>query len=245
MATQKYMTGATRASIEEEELKAAEQAYAESIGTAPHQEDTRKEEIQEQDVQQEKPSEVDWEKRYKDLQSHADKTKNELMSKLKEAGVEPEESDRVAEMELQLAELRSKDEQRETLDLVARAQEAVHTAHPDFVQVINSSEFAEWIKTRPQVYQDAIYDDRPDAAMASDALTLFKVQSGYNDRKAAQANKQLQDQAALSVGGGHREVPASQQEKVWSWNEIQSLTPSEYDKLESVIDKALQEGRVR
>lgn len=242
MATH-YMTGETRAAQEDAELAAAEAEFnGEQVDPQAQQEpvDTPAEPV-------EAPQEpaVDWEKRYKDLQSHSTKKENELKAKLEEAGVVPEETDKVAEMEQQLAELRAKDELRETENHVAQAQATVGAAHPDFVQVINSPEFASWIEGQPQVYRDAIYADRPDASMSIDALTLFKVQSGFMANKAAEAQAQMQDQAALSVGGGHREAPQSRQEKMWTWNEIQSLSPREYDKLESEIDKAIRDGRVQ
>lgn len=242
MATQQqYMSGEDRAEQEAAELAAAEREFnGEPQAPADILQDTPNEPA---NAPQE--SDVDWEKRYKDLQSYTDKQKNELQEKLREAGVEPDEADKVAEMEKQLQELRAKDEARETQDLVAQAQATVSAAHPDFVSVINSQEFAAWIKTQPQVYQDAIYADRPDATMSVDALTLYKVQSGHSDREAAKQHQQQLDQAALNVGGGHREAPVSQQEKVWSWNEIQSLTPLEYEKFEKEIDAALLEGRVR
>lgn len=242
MATQQFMSGEDRAAQEEAELQAAEAAFN---GTA--QEPAQQEQAPQEQAQQEapqEPSETDWEKRYKDLQSYHDKQTNELRDQLKAAGVEPTETDKVSELEKQLAELQADKELRDTQDLVAQAQEAVSKAHPDFVSVINSQEFAEWIKTQPQVYQDAVYADRPDAAMASDALTLFKVQSGFNDRQAATNQREAEQQAAMSVNGGHREAPNAQTEKQWTWNEIQNLSPSEYAKFEDEIDKALQEGRV-
>lgn len=241
MATQ-YMTGETRAAQEAAELDAAEREFnGEPMDPQAQQEpvDTPQEPV-------EAPQEpaVDWEKRYKDLQSHSTKKENELKSKLEEAGVEPEETDKVAEMEQRLAELQAKEEARETEDLVAQAQATVGAVHDDFVQVINSPEFAEWIQGQPEVFRDAIYADRPDAQMSINALTLFKTQSGYTERREGNAQREQLDQAAMSVNGGHREAPATQQAKVWTWNEIKSLSPHEYSKLEVEIDQALAEGRV-
>ena len=186
---------------------------------------------------------VDWEKRYKDLQSYHDKEKSELLNKLKEAGVEPDETDRVAELEAQLADLQAKETVRETENAVAQAQKAVSQAHPDFVGVISSPEFAEWIKGQPDAYQHAIYDDRPDAKLAIDALTLYKLSNGV-DAKSMQA-KQERDLAAMAVGSGHREVPQTQQEKVWTWNEINKMHPTEYAKHEAEIDAAFRKGLIR
>lgn len=238
MAT--YMTGEERAAQEAAELATAEAAF----NGEPAEPEQVTPEVPQEPAEPQEPA-VDWEKRYKDLQSHHDKTTNELRGKLKEAGVEPEEADKVAEMEKQLAELQADKELRETEDLVAQAQATVGAAHPDFVSVINSPEFAQWIQGQPDVYRDAIYADRPDAQMSIDALTLFKVQSGFNDRKATEAQRAQLDEAAMDVRGGHREAPQTSNEKVWTWGEIQSLSPHEYDKLEAEIDAAIRDGRVR
>lgn len=242
MATTQYVTGNDRAAQEAQELAAAE---AEFNGT------TVDPEAQAQDTQPEvsqdtpQASDVDWEKRYKDLQSHHDRTTQELKGQLKELGGEPDEADRVAELERQLADLAADKEARETDDIVAQAQATVGSVHPDFVSVINTKEFSEWIQGQPKVYQDAIYADRPDAQLSVDALTLFKVQSGYLDAQTQAARQAQTEQAAMNINGGHREAPASQTEKTWSWAEIQALSPYEYDKLEAEIDAAIQSGRVR
>lgn len=239
MATPQFMSGEERAAQEERELAAAEAAF----NGEPQEPEQVTPEVPQEPAEPQEPA-VDWEKRYKDLQSHHDKTTNELRAKLKEHGVEPEETDQVAELQKQLAELQAKEEARETDDYVAQAQEAVGAVHPDFVNVINSPEFAQWIQTQPQVYQDAIYADRPDAPLAIDALTLFKVQSGEPQRQAEAAQRAQLEQAAMDVRGGHREAPQASAEKQWTWAEIQSLSPHEYDKLETEIDKAIRDGRV-
>lgn len=239
-----------REAKENAELAAAEAAYAEANGTTTEAPAPTTDEVTDDGTRgtpeatpEQTQETVDWEKRYKDLQSYHDKEKTDLLDKLKAAGVEPDETDRVAELEEQLSQLQAKETQRETTDAVAQAQKAVSTAHPDFVGVISSPEFSEWIKSQPEVYQHAIYDDRPDANLAINALTLFKVQSGSMNQ-ASQA-KQAQDQAALAVSRGHREVPQTTQEKVWSWNEINKLSPSEYAKYEKAIDAAYQKGLIR
>lgn len=237
-----------REAKEDAELAAAEAAFEAEHGTATP--NTTDEVVDDgtrgtpsEAPEQSKAEEVDWEKRYKDLQSYHDKEKAELLGKLKEAGVEPDETDRVAELEAQLAELQAKENVRETESAVADAQKAVSSAHPDFVAVISSPDFAEWIKGQPDVYQHAIYDDRPNASLAIDALTLFKVQTG--NAQASQRAKQMQDQAALSVSGGHREIPQTKQEKVWTWAEINHMSPSEYSAHEKEIDAAFSKGLIR
>lgn len=189
---------------------------------------------------------VDWEKRYKDHQSYADKKMAELQEELKSLkGEEATPEEEVAAMRKQIEELQGKESERETESHVGQAQAQVGEAHPDFVSIINSHEFAEWIKTQPQVFQDAIYADRPDAVMAINALTLYKTGTGFNQRQEQANRQQMQQDAAMSVQAGHREAPQTSTEKIWTYAEIDALSPSQYDKLEATIDKAIMEGRVQ
>lgn len=197
--------------------------------------------------EQEAEATIDWEKRYKDLQSHSDKTKGELQGRIAEleGNAVPSTEEEVAELKAQLEELQGKEANRETETLVAEAQQQVGNAHPDFVGIIQSKEFAEWIKTQPQVFQDAIYAERPDAPMAINALTLYKTSGDFQQRQAAEQQQLNADQAAMAVNSGHREQPQANTQKQWTWAEINALSPSQYDKFEAEIDAAMSEGRIR
>jgi chromosome segregation ATPase len=240
--TQLYKTSSQREATEDAELAAAERALSMTtdspeITPVDTPTDTKAEPTEPQ---------VDWEKRYKDHQSYADKQMATLQSELKALkGEKPSTEDEVNALREQVASLQGKEALRETESIVQQAQNQVGEAHPDFVGIINSHEFAEWVKTQPQVYQDAVYAERPDAVMAINALTLFKTGTGYNQRQDKAKQAKMQQDAAMSVNGGHREAPQSSTEKVWTYAEIDSLSPTQYDKLEATIDKAISEGRVR
>lgn len=247
-----FLTGNQREAAEAAELEAAEAAMN---GT---QVDPQVEALAPTDTPVEpemNPSEdkSDWESRYKHLQSHGDKVKADLQAQLQEAqtklkelqGGEPTTEEEVAKLREELATLQGKDEARETESHVSDAQTKVGQAHPDFVGIIQSQEFADWIKGQPQVFQDAIYADRPDAQMAINALTLYKTSGGFNARQEEAQQAQMLDQAAMAVNNGHREQPQANTAKQWTWAEINALSPSQYDKFESEIDQAIAEGRVR
>lgn len=189
---------------------------------------------------------VDWEKRYKDHQSYADKKTADLEAELKTLrGETPSTEEEVQTLRKQIEDLQGKDTLRETETHVNDAQTQVGNAHPDFVGIIQSHEFAEWIKTQPQVFQDAIYADRPDAVMAINALTLYKTGTGFQSKAEQTQQLQTMQDAAMSVQAGHREAPQSSTEKIWTYAEIDALSPSQYDKLEATIDVAISEGRVQ
>lgn len=239
-----YLTGEQREAQEQAELQAAEAQFT------GHQPDPQVEALAPTDTPTEpnEPAEpeIDWQKRYKDLQSHSDKTNAELRQQLKEAtGAEPTTEEEVAALRKELETLQGKDEARETESLVADAQTLVGQSHPDFVGIIQSQEFAEWIKGQPQVFQDAIYAERPDATMAINALTLYKTSGGYNARQEAAQQQQILDQAAMAVNNGHHEQPQADARKTWTWAEIDSLSQSKYNQYEAEIDQAIADGRVR
>lgn len=237
--TDQYMTSTQREASEDAALAQAEVAMG-----IPADPQTPQEPLDTPVDPQTPPLEpvVDWEKRYKDHQSYADKKTADLEAELKALkGETPSTEEEVLALRGQVEDLLGKDQVRETETLVQAAQNQVGNAHPDYVGVINSHEFADWIKTQPQVFQDAIYADRPDAVMAINALTLYKTGTGFNQR---QEQAQQQQDAAMSVNAGHREVPQTSVEKIWTYAEIDSLSPSQYDKLEATIDVAISEGRV-
>ena len=192
-------------------------------------------------------AQVDWEKRYKDLQSHSDKERARLAKQLEEAGLKPNGEDEAEDLRKTIAELQQFQKETQVRESVQKAQQAVAQAHPDFEEVISDPIFEEWIKQQPTVFQNAIYDEVPDAVMASKALTLFKSETGLMGSSMAQADtrKQEQAEAAQAVGGNHREAPVTQDKKIWSMKEIQSMSASQYDKFEKEIDLAYAEGRIR
>lgn len=195
-------------------------------------------------------SQVDWEKRYKDLQSHSDKRINTLLEQMKAAGVQEQEPDKLQAMQDEVAQLREFKRGMEVQQAVQKAQQAVREAHPDFEEIVPDPLFEEWIKTKPEVFQKAIYDEVPDAAMASSVLTLFKAETGLMGASMLQQDQAaLQQQQALAAqavsDGKRREAPDTKQKKVWTQAEINALSPSQYDSLEAEIDAAFAEGRIR
>ena len=209
---------------------------------------------------------VDWEKRYRDLQSYSDKQLNTLRQDLetsqqsKVSLSSPEEiadfmeknPDQYRMMQTIAREagasvaapLTSKLEVIETdtnKTKAIKAKAQIVQAHPDFDQVVNSDEFHAWAQGQTQEVQRWVYDNPNDADLAITALDLYKVKTGVkNDTK---SKKRTSDSAADAVAtSGIPDVSGGK--KIWKASTIKSLHPSKYEKLESEIDLAFTEGRV-
>lgn len=234
---QNYMTGEQRREQLQQELDALDNAQDQQVA------DTRLQ----QESQQQQPDTVNWEKRYKDAQSHFSKQVTELKSKIPAQDFETENE----KLQRQVAELHGDLNARNVADKVREAQAAVGQVHPDFNEVIASEAFATWIKVQPEVFYKSIYDDVPNASLAIKALTLFKIENQPQQPEQRQPQQQQQQQrqqpdpASMQMRHGMREVPNENGPKVWTMKEIQSLTPAQYEQHEAAIDAAFVAGRIR
>lgn len=223
--TQKYMTGEQRRAQLQAELDQLEGKTMDPQDPVDTQ------------IQDPAPAPVDWEKRYKDLQSHSTKQIQELRAQIPAQDFETENE----ALQRKVAELHADLEARKTSEAVRDAQAAVGAAHPDFVSVISSEAFATWIKAQPEVFQKAIYDDIPNAQIAIKAISLFKLET-----TPAQPAAQRPDPASMNMRNSRRGMPEGVKgPKIWSMAEIQRMTPQQYAQHEAEIDKAFAEGRIR
>ena len=143
-----------------------------------------------------------------------------------------------------LEERLSKLQERETELVRQSAEQRLMERHPDFEDIRNSDDFHGWAKDQPTSIQDWIYKNADDADLASRALDLFKKDFGIDLPKTkSSSNKPTKGSAADMVSTKTTSVD-SQQEKVWSEKEIAAMSMAEYDKYESAINDAWQEGRI-
>ena len=143
-----------------------------------------------------------------------------------------------------LEERLSKLQERETELVRQSAEQRLMERHPDFEDIKNSEDFHDWAKEQPQSIQDWIYKNATDADLASRALDLFKKDFGIDLPKTkSSSNKPTKGSAADMVSTKTTSVDSSQ-EKVWSEKEIAAMSMAEYDKYESAINDAWQEGRI-
>lgn len=119
--------------------------------------------------------------------------------------------------------------------------------HPDFDEITSKDEFHDWAQAQPTEIQNWVYQNGTDVSLASRALDLFKRDTGWNAEKEkpeAKPKKQKQPSAADAVSVKSKAEPQTQEKKIWTSSEINSLSITQYEKHAAEIDEAYAEGRV-
>tara|TARA_R100000654_G_scaffold26160_2_gene49683 strand:- start:606 stop:995 length:390 start_codon:yes stop_codon:yes gene_type:complete len=122
------------------------------------------------------------------------------------------------------------------------AEERLMEKHPDFNDIRNSDDFHAWAKEQPQSIQDWIYDNSDNPDLASRALDLFKKDVGIEAEPKKTTSKKTKSAADMVSTKTTSVEPKS--EKVWSEREIAAMSMDEFDKYESEISEAMQQGRI-
>ena len=132
-----------------------------------------------------------------------------------------------------------------------QAQQLLKQLHPDFGQIVQDGEFATWIKgskIRSELFQRA---EGYDISAADELLSTFKQlktvktersQVQVSDEEKSSRTKTLQA-AAVDTGGS-----GESSKKVYRRTDLIRLKmrdPSKFDSMQSEIDAAYREGRVR
>ena len=214
----------------------------------------------------------DYKKRYDDLKRHYDNKLNEFKSREEElikqalpeykAPKTPEELEEfkksypdvfevvetVAHMQSEskakvLEERLSKLQEREQEISQQEAEKRLMERHPDFDDIRNSDDFHKWAKEQPLSIQGWIYDNADDADLASRAIDLFKRDLGIDvPEKITKSSSKTKSAADMVSTKTTAVEPKS--EKVWSEREIAAMSMDEFDKYESEISEAMQQGRI-
>ena len=244
------------------------------VSTEHDESDAIEAEKQEVEATKDKPyKRPNYKKRYDDLKTHYDSRLNEFKAREQEliqeavsnrpeykAPKSAEELEKfkneypdvyevvesVAHMqsENQVAELQTRLDAmqgRETEILKREAEKDLREKHPDFDEIRNSDEFQDWAELQPESIKDWIFNNPNDATLASRALDLFKKDIGLEQPKSN--SKQTKQSAADMISTKTTSVEPNQQ-RVWSEREIAAMSVAEFDKYESEISDAMQEGRI-
>ena len=214
----------------------------------------------------------DYKKRYDDLKRHYDTKLNEFKKReeelIKQAVPEykapktPEELEEfkksypdvfevvetVAHMQSEskakvLEERLSKLQEREQEISPQEAEKRLRERHPDFDDIRNSDDFHKWAKEQPSSIQSWIYDNADDADLASRAIDLFKRDLGIDVPEKVTKSSSKTESAADMVSTKTTAVEPKS-EKIWSEREIAAMSMDEFDKYESEISEAMQQGRI-
>ena len=245
-----------------------------SVSTEHDESDAIEAEKQEVEATKDKPyKRPNYKKRYDDLKTHYDSKLNEFKVREQELIQEavsnrPEykapksaeelekfkneypdvyevvESVAHLQSENQVAELQTRLDAmqgRETEILKQEAEKDLREKHPDFDEIRNSDDFQDWANLQPESIKDWIFNNPSDATLASRALDLFKKDIGLEQPKSN--SKQTKQSAADMISTKTTSVEPNQQ-RVWSEREIAAMSIAEFDKYESEISDAMQEGRI-
>ena len=143
-------------------------------------------------------------------------------------------------------------QERELTALRREAESDLLNKHPDFAAIRNSDEFHDWAKSQQEDIQAWVYNNPHNVGLASRAIDLFKQDMGLigarsqNKQTRKKSNKSSNSKAADIVSTKTTTVDTNAgQPKIWTQEEIAALPMDEYDRLESEIDRAIEEGRVR
>ena len=141
-----------------------------------------------------------------------------------------------------LEERLSQLQEREAQMLKQSAEERLMEKHPDFDEIRNSDDFHSWAKEQPQSIQDWIYNNSNNPDLASRALDLFKKDLGIEAAPKKTTSKKTKSAADMVSTKTTSVEPKS--EKIWSEREIAAMSMAEFDKYESEISEAMQQGRI-
>ena len=97
-------------------------------------------------------------------------------------------------------------------------------------------------KEQPQSIQDWIYNNSDNPDLASRALDLFKKDLGIEATPKKTTSKKTKSAADMVSTKTTTVEPKS--EKIWSEREIAAMSMAEFDKYESEISEAMQQGRI-
>ena len=225
--------------------------------------------VEQTDTPYKKP---DYKKRYDDLKKHYDNKLNEFKSREQEllgqvtpeytAPKTPEELEEfknqypdVFEVVETVAHLQSESKTKVLEERLSQLQEREQQMtqresekrlmenHPDFDDIRNSDDFHTWAKEQPEAIQDWIYNNVDNPDLASRAIDLFKKDIGLNTPEKKKSSSKQTKSAADMVSTKTTSVEPTQ-EKIWSEKEIAAMSMAEFDKYESEISEAMQQGRI-
>ena len=151
-------------------------------------------------------------------------------------------AERMQEVEARLEELKKSEQESQ----VRLAEKELLSLHPDFIEIKDSPEFLSWLDEQPASIAEGIKKNRTDAKWASRVLDLFKVDNNISPKKRGRQKKSNAESAAEAVTKTEKvSVSPEGEAKVWTSEEIAKLKPWDFEKLESEIDKASREGRIK
>jgi len=125
------------------------------------------------------------------------------------------------------------------------AEETLRDRHPDFEDIRGDDNFHSWAKEQPEAIQGWIYDNPDNVQLAVKAIDLYKMESGISTKGKRKTKASQTTGSAADMVSTKTTNVGTDEAKIWTQREINSLSLDQYDKYEQEIDQAIMEGRVR
>ena len=121
------------------------------------------------------------------------------------------------------------------------AENQIREAHPDFDQLRDSDEFHEWVEEQPLWVQNALYENKDDAASVVRVLDLYKVDYGLT-----KSDRKIKTKAAASLvdKGNKPSVDVLNQSGKIKESDIAKMSDREYEKHAEKIREAHMSGKI-
>jgi len=122
-----------------------------------------------------------------------------------------------------------------------RAEAKLARVHPDFETIRESDAFHSWAGSQPEEIKGWVYGNNSNAELASRAIDLFKQDTGKSKSKETSgdvvpASEMIQIKNSKDIGYGSK--------KIWTRSQIAAMSQTEFDKNETSITEAMQDGRI-
>lgn len=120
-----------------------------------------------------------------------------------------------------------------------KAESEIRNSHADFDDLRASDEFHSWVEDQPTWIQDALYKNENDAVAVIRVLDLYKVDTGQTVAQKKIKAKELASEVKVKE---QTEIDADDK-PTYSESQIQKNSDKWYEKHESAIMAAMQDGR--
>ena len=120
-----------------------------------------------------------------------------------------------------------------------KAEVELSKYHSDYNEIRADEKFHQWVSDQDSTIQGWLYENTSNAKLASRAIDLYKVDTGYGKKK---TNNSLE--ASKSVTSTSKREIDTTNKRVWKLSDIAKMKPIEFEKYEKDIDLAKLEGRI-
>jgi|TARA_Y100000310_G_scaffold343709_1_gene452649 hypothetical protein len=151
-------------------------------------------------------------------------------------------AERAATLELEVSELRDKNKGQEA----QTAYQELLNKHEDFDELREDENFLGWLNAQPDEISDAIFKNNSNVKWASRVIDMYKAEVGIKKSKKPKRTARERNRDAGTSVGSKRSTPlkTSDGKRIWKLSEIRTLKGAEFEKYESDIDAAVEEGRI-